>query len=305
LHAVIVYQQFCSASEPFKLFGICLKSVAFGRRHVRTLISDPARARNGAGLLTTGCIYAPQEFAQSVHGHCGLHRSLGHRPAGRPAWAANGGAADGEAQAFDFEALKRQAKQLAGSLSGHQTVLPPTLATMTPQNFNAIRYDGNHSLWNEQGSAGRAVFPRRHGFPPAGAHVQRRSEDPHRARVHFRPTLFNYENTTVDTQQLKGDLGFSGFKLFKAPELDRHDVVSFLGASYFRAVDATGQYGLSARGLASTPTPKSAKSSLTSPSSGSRLRSRTPRVLWSTPCSTRRARPAPIASTSIARPSAW
>ncbi|WP_204128397.1 glucan biosynthesis protein, partial [Pseudomonas ogarae] len=68
--------------------------------------------------------------------------------------------------------------------------------------------------------------------------------------VHFRPTLFNYENTSVDTQQLKGDLGFAGFKLFKAPELDRHDVVSFLGASYFRAVDATGQYGLSARGLA-------------------------------------------------------
>ena len=27
--------------------------------------------------------------------------------------------------------------------------MPPTLATMTPQNFNAIRYDGNHSLWKE------------------------------------------------------------------------------------------------------------------------------------------------------------
>src|SRR5689334_22705042 len=58
------------------------------------------------------------------------------------AWAANGGAADGEAQAFDFESLKRQAKQLAGN--GYQDtkqVLPPPLATMTPQNFNAIRYD--------------------------------------------------------------------------------------------------------------------------------------------------------------------
>jgi glucan biosynthesis protein len=172
------------------------------------------------------------------------------------AWAANGGAADGEAQAFDFEALKRQAKQLAGSLSGHQAVLPPTLATMTPQNFNAIRYDGNIRCgrkttvsWTCSSSTSAWVSASRCACT---ASIRR----PAPREVHFRPTLFNYENTTVDTQQLKGDLGFAGFKLFKAPELDRHDVVSFLGASYFRAVDATGQYGLSARGLASTPTQK-------------------------------------------------
>ncbi len=38
--------------------------------------------------------------------------------------------------------------------------------------------------------------------------------------------------------------------MFKAPELARRDIVAFLGASYFRAVDSTYQYGLSARGLA-------------------------------------------------------
>ncbi|MEB2654591.1 MULTISPECIES: glucan biosynthesis protein D [Pseudomonas] len=168
------------------------------------------------------------------------------------AWAANGGAADGEAQAFDFEALKRQAKQLAGSAyQDTKQVLPPTLATMTPQNFNAIRYDGEHSLWKEnKGQLDVQFFHVGMGFRQP---VRMYSVDPktRMAReVHFRPALFNYENTSVDTQQLKGDLGFAGFKLFKAPELDRHDVVSFLGASYFRAVDATGQYGLSARGLA-------------------------------------------------------
>ncbi|XPE44462.1 hypothetical protein ACNKHV_10990 [Shigella flexneri] len=38
----------------------------------------------------------------------------------------------------------------------------------------------------------------------------------------------------VDTKQLEGqsDLGFAGFRVFKAPELARRDVVSFLGASY-------------------------------------------------------------------------
>ena len=159
------------------------------------------------------------------------------------AWAANGGAADGEAQAFDFESLKRQAKQLAGSAyQDTKQVLPPTLATMTPQNFNAIRYDGEHSLWKEnKGQLDVQFFHVGMGFRQP---VRMYSVDPktRMAReVHFRPALFNYENTSVDTQQLKGDLGFAGFKLFKAPELDRHDVVSFLGASYFRAVDATGQ----------------------------------------------------------------
>ena len=145
-----------------------------------------------------------------------------------------------------------QAKQLASNrYQDTKQVLPPTLATMTPQNFNAIRYDGNHSLWNElNGQLDVQFFHVGMGFKQP---VRMYSVDPktRMAReVHFRPSLFNYENTTVDTKQLKGDLGFSGFKLFKAPELDKHDVVSFLGASYFRAVDATGQYGLSARGLA-------------------------------------------------------
>jgi glucan biosynthesis protein len=70
--------------------------------------------------------------------------------------------------------------------------------------------------------------------------------------IHFRPELFNYNNAGVDTKQLEGqsDLGFAGFRAFKAPELARRDIVAFLGASYFRAVDSTYQYGLSARGLA-------------------------------------------------------
>lgn len=64
--------------------------------------------------------------------------------------------------------------------------------------------------------------------------------------------MFKYNDAGVDTKQLEGqsDLGFAGFRVFKAPELARRDVVSFLGASYFRAVDDTYQYGLSARGLA-------------------------------------------------------
>ncbi len=70
--------------------------------------------------------------------------------------------------------------------------------------------------------------------------------------IHFRPELLGSNDAGVDTRQLEGqsDLGFAGFRVFKAPELARRDIVAFLGASYFRAVDSTYQYGLSARGLA-------------------------------------------------------
>jgi glucan biosynthesis protein len=160
--------------------------------------------------------------------------------------------ADGEVETFDFQWLQAEAKKLAanGYVNGKQT-LPPTLANMTPQQFNAIQYDAKHSLWNDlNGQLDVQFFHVGMGFKQP---VRMYSVDPASKKsreVHFRPPLFNYQNTGVDTAQLKGDLGFAGFKLFKAPEIDRHDVLSFLGASYFRAVDSTGQYGLSARGLA-------------------------------------------------------
>jgi glucans biosynthesis protein len=46
-----------------------------------------------------------------------------------------------------------------------------------------------------------------------------------------------------------GDIGFAGFRVYAKPDFER-DMFSFLGASYFRAVGDTKQYGMSARGLA-------------------------------------------------------
>ncbi|WP_285422848.1 glucan biosynthesis protein D [Pseudomonas sp. efr-133-TYG-103a] len=161
-------------------------------------------------------------------------------------------AADGEIEHFDFKTLQQTAKQLAGKpyVSTKQN-LPPTLANMTPQQFNAIKYDAGHSLWNDvKGQLDVHFFHVGAGFKTP---VRMYSVDPasQEAReVHFRPELFNYEASRIDQSQLKGDLGFAGFKLFKAPEIAINDILSFLGASYFRAIDSNKQYGLSARGLA-------------------------------------------------------
>ncbi|MEJ4044944.1 glucan biosynthesis protein D [Erwinia sp. SLM-02] len=170
------------------------------------------------------------------------------------AWA-DSEIADGTAVRFDFDVLKKLAADLAKKpYGGAPAPLPETLATLTPQAYNEIQYDANHSLWN--GIDNRQLDVQ---FFHVGMGFKRRirmfsvdSGSREAREIHFRPELFNYNNAHVDTAQLEGktDLGFAGFRAFKKPELARRDIVSFLGASYFRAVDETYQYGLSARGVA-------------------------------------------------------
>lgn len=163
--------------------------------------------------------------------------------------------ADGSASHFDFSTLKNLAADLSRKpFGGPPAELPKTLAELTPQAYNEIQYDANHSLWYDIPNCQLDVhlFHVGMGFKRR-VRVYAVNQSQALAReIHFRPELFNYHNAGVDTQQLEGrdNLGFAGFKVNKAPELTRRDVVSFLGASYFRAVDDTYQYGLSARGLA-------------------------------------------------------
>lgn len=169
------------------------------------------------------------------------------------AWAESD-IADGTAVRFDFDVLKKlAADQAKHAWIGAPAPLPDTLATLTPQAYNEIQYDAGHSLWN--GLDNRQLDVQ---FFHVGMGFKRRIRmfsvdgDRQAREIHFRPELFNYNNAHVDTKQLEGktDLGFAGFRAFKKPELAKRDIVSFLGASYFRAVDETFQYGLSARGVA-------------------------------------------------------
>lgn len=172
------------------------------------------------------------------------------------AWAVDSmGIADGQSRSFSFSALKNMAESLAATPWGSASrELPDTLANLTPQAYNSIQYDAAYSLWHDLN--GRQLDVQ---FFHVGMGFKRRvrmfslNGDTQQAReIHFRPELFNYHHAGVDTGALQGqsDLGFAGFKVFKTPELTCRDIVSFLGASYFRAVDKTFQYGLSARGLA-------------------------------------------------------
>ena len=63
--------------------------------------------------------------------------------------------------------------------------------------------------------------------------------------------MFDYGESGLDRRACcRRDLGFAGFRLSVPRSIAARDIAAFLGASYFRAVGGTMQYGLSARGLA-------------------------------------------------------
>ena len=58
--------------------------------------------------------------------------------------------ADGEAQRFSFDWLQRLAWEMANApYRNNMRELPETLASLTPQQYNAIGYDAGHSLWHD------------------------------------------------------------------------------------------------------------------------------------------------------------
>src|SRR5205823_2818648 len=72
----------------------------------------------------------------------------------------------------------------------------------------------------------------------------------------IRPMVFSQELFSYGKNDFKRDLppemGFSGFRIHYPLNTKNYydEVIAFLGASYFRAVAAGQQYGISARGLA-------------------------------------------------------
>ncbi len=67
----------------------------------------------------------------------------------------------------------------------------------------------------------------------------------------FDPNLFDYGKNTLPVHEYK-DIGFAGFRIhYPLNRKDYYDeLISFLGASYFRALGKGQWYGMSARGLA-------------------------------------------------------
>ncbi len=101
------------------------------------------------------------------------------------------------------------------SRGGAPRDLPPTLANLTPQAYNSIQYDANHSLWNNIEERKLDIQFSTSGWGSVAVRMFSLDASTQQAReIHFRPELFKYNDAGVDTRQLEGqsDLGFAGFR---------------------------------------------------------------------------------------------
>jgi glucans biosynthesis protein len=167
-------------------------------------------------------------------------------------WAALLGVAGlASAAAFDFDAVALRAKRLAAKpYQAPESNVPQNLQSLDYERYREIRFRPESALWR-QAHLGFEV-----GFFHQGRHYDRpvrinevREDGVHEIR--FRPELFDYGANKVDPGKLR-NLGFAGFRVqypVNSPK-EMDEVLSFLGASYFRALGRHQRYGLSARALA-------------------------------------------------------
>lgn len=161
--------------------------------------------------------------------------------AGAEAWGA---------EKFDFEILQFRAKTLAGKpYQPKKSKVPTWLEKYTYDQYRDIRFDPRHATWLGMKSAFNLQY-----FHPGSVftHSVQINEvvDKEATRIDFSTKLFNYGANK--TGRVPSDMGFAGFRVhYPLNSAEYYDeLVSFLGASYFRALGAGQHYGLSARGLA-------------------------------------------------------
>lgn len=152
---------------------------------------------------------------------------------------------------FSYDHVVSRARRLAEeSYAPPQTRLPQTLRDASYDAYREVRFNPDKAIT----LAGDAHF-RLHLFhlgflfqTPVVVNVIRNDVS---APIPYLPELFEFGEMTFD-EPLPLDLGFAGFRLhhpLNHPNVF-DEVISFLGASYFRFLGAGQKYGLSARGLA-------------------------------------------------------
>lgn len=152
---------------------------------------------------------------------------------------------------FGYEDVVRQARELAARpFDTSAPGIPDALKALTYDSYREIRFRRDKALWQDSGSDYRLHLFHL-GFlhdKPVPIHV---ISDGNAIPLPFNMALFEYGKAQVP-QKLPVSLGFAGFAVTTTlNDLKVQDeVISFLGASYFRFLGRGHRYGLSARSLA-------------------------------------------------------
>lgn len=160
-------------------------------------------------------------------------------------------AANVERVTIDFDHVRRQAARLAAAPYEPPRInLPRWLADLSYDEYRLINFVRERALWRSDELPFQVQF-----FHPGGLFREtvtvREFSPTHAQVVPFASEFFDYGPLRQRTR-LPAGLGYAGFRITHPLNRPDHfdEIVSFLGASYFRALGADQVYGLSARGLA-------------------------------------------------------
>ncbi len=156
-----------------------------------------------------------------------------------------------QAMAFSLDDVAKQAQALAGkSFEAPKSNLPSQFREMKFADYQQIQFNHDKSYWNKLDTPFKLEFYHQGMYfdtPVQINEVTATSVKP----INYSPDYFNFGSVKHDPESVK-NLGFAGFKvLYPINKADKKDeIVSMLGASYFRVIGKGQVYGLSARGLA-------------------------------------------------------
>ena len=157
----------------------------------------------------------------------------------------------GQLWAFNLDDVAAKAQDLAGQkFQAPKSNLPPVFRDMKYADYQKIRFLQDKAEW-----AGEKT-PFKLSFYHQGMHF----DTPVKINeitatkveeIKYDPERFDFGDVPHDVDSTK-DLGYAGFRvLYPINKADKQDeIMTLLGASYFRVVGKGHAYGLSARGLA-------------------------------------------------------
>lgn len=154
------------------------------------------------------------------------------------------------AHAFEFATVIEKAKALAGEKYQPPPEVPGFLRDLDYQDYQAIRFNPEASLWRQGRSRFQVMM-----VPPGSFYthpVRLNQIDATGVQpIPFDKSAYSFPSSDL-ARRIPADLGHAGFKL-TFPFGDgtvQNQFLVFAGASYFRGVGADNGFGISARGIA-------------------------------------------------------
>lgn len=157
----------------------------------------------------------------------------------------------GQLWAFSLDDVSAKAKELAGQkYEAPRSNLPNEFREMKFADYQKIRFRNEKAEWADQNTPFKLSFYHQGMHFDTPVKINEVTVDSVH-EIKYDPTRFDFGDVKFDPKATE-QLGYAGFRvLYPINKNDKQDeIMTMLGASYFRVVGKDQVYGLSARGMA-------------------------------------------------------